>query len=106
MVVETEEQNSSLHLLEKVTSGLTEVFSGERGVMGRQRASFRSILKEYGITRGVAVVLKQSVHSPGDKAMDALMCAPDEDLTTCALSKCTAKQLGLYLYYLLTKSKQ
>jgi len=96
------QEKASFHLLEKVTSGLKEVFIGKRGVMARQRVVFLSILKEYGIKRGAAIILKRSVLSHDDKSMDVLICASDEDLTTRAISKCTAKQLGLYLYYILT----
>ena len=65
--------------------------------MARQQVIFLPILKEYGIECGAAIVLNRSIPSYDVKSMDTLIRASDEDLTTSAIGKCTAMQMGSLL---------
>ena len=95
---------SSKALLESVTSCLNEVFQKKRGCQGKYKAQFRNILHEHNCRRGSAIVLTQDGQEKIGQAVDALVHAPSEHLTTRPLSQCTAEQLGLYLVFLLLKT--
>ena len=88
-------------LLSEIKFGLSRLFNRDRGACGKYRKEFRAILTEHGITRGNALVLTDDGKKELDEAVDALVRAPSTCLTTRALSRCTAEQLGLYLVYLL-----
>jgi superfamily I DNA/RNA helicase len=92
-------------LLESVTSCLYEVFQKKRGCQGKYKAHFRSILYDHNCKRGSAIVLTQDGREKIGQAVDALVHAPSDYLTTRPLSQCTAEQLGLYLVYLLLKTQ-
>ncbi len=90
-------------LLLEIKSGLNQIRGRERGACKKYYKIFRAVLKEFGIPRGSAIVLTKEGRKRKElsQAMDALARAPDEDLTTRPLSRCTAEQLGLYLVHLL-----
>ncbi len=90
-------------LLVEIKKGLQSIENGDRGAKGKYKKIFRSLLKGFGISRGSAVILtKKGEHHYG-KGIDVLINAKDEYLTTRALSRCTAEQLGLYMYFLLNQ---
>lgn len=95
---------TSTELLETVTSCLKEVFQKKRGSQGKYKTHFRGILHEHNCKRGTAIVLTLDGQEKIGQAVDALVHAPSEYLTTRPLSQCTAEQLGLYLVFLLLKN--
>ena len=88
-------------LLNEVLYGLDEIFARKRGSRGKYKKEFRSWLKEFGITRGSALVLTAHGEKQFEKMTYALISIPDHFITTRPLSRCTAEQLGLYIVYLL-----
>jgi len=88
-------------LLNEVLYGLDEIFARKRGSRGKYKKEFRSWLKEFGITRGSALVLTANGEKQFEKMTYALISIPDHFITTRPLSRCTAEQLGLYIVYLL-----
>lgn len=90
-------------LLLEVKKGLESIKNGDRGAKGKYKKIFRSLLKGFGISRGSAVILTKNGEHLYGKGIDSLIKANDEHLTTRALSRCTAEQLGLYMSYLLNQ---
>ena len=88
-------------LIADVTNGLNQIFSKKLGSCRKYRKIFLSMLREYGIKRGTALVLTKDGKKELSKSVDVLINAPSSSLTTRALSRCTAEQLGQYLIYLL-----
>jgi superfamily I DNA/RNA helicase len=98
------DESCQSNTLDKVYTGLRSINDGERGSCKKYRIIFREILKEIGITKGSAIVFKDKMKAE-TKAMDALVDAHTDDVMSRALSRCTAKELGLYIVYLLFKNK-
>ena len=92
-------------IVAEVTTGLNKIFNRKWGACRKYREKFRSILRDYGITRGTALVLTQDGKEALDRTVDVLVKAPASFITTRPLSRCTAEQLGLYLIYLLEEDE-
>ena len=93
---------SQMKRLETVKNGLLEIYAGERGSCKKYKILFREILREMGLSRGSGIVLKDKAKT---KAMDALVNAHPDGIETRALSRCTAKELGLYIIYLSSRKE-
>jgi hypothetical protein len=89
-----------------VEEGLNHIFNKKWGSCGKYRKIFVAMLRDIGIIRGAAIVLNLCGKRELTKSVDVLVHAPNRFLTTRALSRCTAEELGLYLIYLSRQSDQ
>ena len=87
-------------MFETIQAGLELIFNKKRGACKKYRPIFREFLSKKGIIKGRALVMAK------EEKVDniyAVANASDAELITRPLSRCTAKQLGLYLVSLLKK---
>lgn len=92
-------------MLETIKLGLNAIFDRKRGASSQYRPLFREFLQMIGIVRGKAMIITCNAQENMAKDIYALVNANQNQITTRALSRCTAEQLGLYLIFLLNKNK-
>jgi superfamily I DNA/RNA helicase len=90
-------------VFETLHHGMNMIFNRKRGACKQYKPIFRNMLKDQGISRGRIQVLKREYSSKELKCIHALVNAPSDNIATRPISRCTAKQLGLYLFALLSK---
>ncbi len=98
--------NENKNLIVDVKFGLDHILNKKPGSCRKYSEKFRSMLRDLGITRGTALILTEEGIKELNESVDVLVNAPNIFLTTRALSRCTAKQLGQYLMYLLRQTAE
>lgn len=89
------------HLLGLIQHSLVEMSDLRiKGSCKLYTDTFKQMLKDFGISRGVALVFVDKERSDST-SIDELINASDDEVTTKALSRCTAKELGHFLAYLI-----
>jgi superfamily I DNA/RNA helicase len=100
----TNEKNMrKIEMLEAIKLGLNSIFDRKRGASTQYRPIFREFLQTIGIARGKAMVITCNSKKDMGKDIYALVNAKQNEITNRPLSRCTTKQLGLYLVFLLDK---
>jgi len=95
---------SDKQLLNDVQTGLDDICKRkQRGSKGKFKSAFREALRDrFNLKRGTALVLPEDEESQvksGKAPYDALFNVPHKQLRRKPLSRATAIELGLYLYY-------
>lgn len=89
------------HLLGLIQHALIEMTDLRiKGACKLYTTTFKDMLKDFGISRGVALVFVDKKRTDST-SIEELINASDEDITTKAISRCTAKELGHFLAYLI-----
>lgn len=84
-------------MLKIIEVGLQLIFDKKKGACNQYRPIFLDLLKKIGINRGNAVVARKDTND----SMYAVANACENQTTTRPISRCTSKELGLFLVYLL-----
>ena len=94
-------QEGGEHLLSLIQHALVEMSDLRiKGACKLYTKTFKDMLQDFGISRGSALVFVDKKR--GDStSIEELANASDDEITSKALSKCTAKELGHFLAYLI-----
>ena len=94
-------QEGGKHLLSLIEHALVEMSELRvKGACKLYTKTFKEMLRDFGISRGSALVFLDKKRS-GSTSIRELIDASDAEVTSKALSKCTAKELGHFLAYLI-----
>jgi hypothetical protein len=85
-------------MLREIEHGFN-VLNGRKGFAKNYSSLFRSMLRQLGILRGTAIVLMRNINRKG--SVYALYHSKESERSTKALSRCTARELGQYLAFIL-----
>ena len=94
-------QEGGEHLLSLIEHALVEMSDLRiKGACKLYTKTFKEMLQDFGISRGSALVFVDKKRSDST-SIEELANASDDEITSKALSKCTAKELGHFLAYLI-----
>lgn len=94
-------QEGGKHLLSLIQHALVEMSDLRiKGACKLYARTFKEMLQDFGISRGSALVFVDKKRSDST-SIEELANASDDEITSKALSKCTAKELGHFLAYLI-----
>ena len=94
-------QEGGEHLLSLIQHALVEMSDLRiKGACKLYTKTFKEMLQDFGISRGSALVFVDKKRSDST-SIEELANASDDEITSKALSKCTAKELGHFLAYLI-----
>jgi hypothetical protein len=91
----------TVKLRDEVLHGLDEIFACKRGSRGKYKKEFRSWLKEFGITRGSALVLTAHGEKQFEKMTYALISIPNHFSQLVHSAAVQLSSLGCIIVYLL-----
>jgi len=98
---DTGAQEGGEHLLSLIGHALVEMSDLRvKGACELYKKTFKEMLRDFGISRGSALVFVDKKKSDST-SIEELINASDDEVTSKALSKCTAKELGHFLAYLI-----
>ena len=98
---DTDTQEGGKHLLSLIEHALVEMSDLRvKGACKLYTKTFKEMLQDFGISRGRALVFLDKKRSDSTSIRE-LIDASDAEVTSKALSKCTAKELGHFLAYLI-----
>ena len=101
IIKEADDIEHKEEMLETVQKGMQLIFDKKRGACKLYLTIFRDNLVQIGKKRGKALVLRKDARLKNVNDINALINSKKDEITTRSFSTCTARELGLYLVYLL-----